>query len=118
MAIFDVFVFWKRTNKELVGIDEYGNQYFRVISRNKEKRWIKYCGLAEASKIPARWHLWMHYTVNEVPSAEGKGNHIPNLTGTGLEYYPKRSLKRLDFKTHQTDCNYQEWQPNSTNLER
>jgi NADH:ubiquinone oxidoreductase subunit len=70
-------------------------------------------GLDDASVVPAEWHGWLHYTVDEVPckasssekaSSEGgvdeekmesivKRNnwqieHTPNLTGTSGKYVP------------------------------
>ena len=47
-----------------IGADEFGNQYF---INNKNKRFVKYKGLAEPSKIPAEWHGWIHYNQDDPP---------------------------------------------------
>jgi NADH:ubiquinone oxidoreductase subunit len=56
-------------------------------------------GVDEATEIPAEWHGWLHYTVDEVLSAATKGEvpvkshdwqgtHERNLTGTPSKYVP------------------------------
>ena len=57
---------------ELVGTDAEGNRYFqdkRIIPGRRRKRWVMYNGVAEASRVPAEWHGWLHYTTNAVPPA-------------------------------------------------
>src|SRR5688572_32193887 len=59
---------------ELVGTDAEGNRYFqhkRVIAGRRRKRWVMYNGVAEASRVPADWHGWLHYTTNALPPAGG-----------------------------------------------
>ena len=57
-----------------VGTDEFGNVYYKTRKPNdyigkygKERRWVIYKGKSEASKIPASWHGWIHYTFDEIP---------------------------------------------------
>lgn len=79
-----------------VGNDEYGNKYFRSANKkNKnEKRWVIYNGVIEPSKIPARWHMWLHYTTNELPNLAHdqiyawQKKHTPNFTLTKHAYNP------------------------------
>ena len=49
--------------------------------------------IRKASKVPAEWHAWLHYTVDEVPPAgrpraPWQKSHVPNLTGTTHAYRP------------------------------
>lgn len=77
-----------------VGIDEFGNQYFQD---KNSKRFVLYNGIAEASKVPAEWHGWLHYTLQDAPlninahRYSWQKTHLPNLTGTKNSYSPKKS---------------------------
>lgn len=75
------------------GEDEQGNKYyyerffFGKPKDRKPRRWVIYKGIPEASKVPANWHSWIHYS-SEDPPADNKlkhswqKKHLPNLTGT------------------------------------
>ena len=58
----------------LVGKDEFGNRYYEqkkgVGPLGRPRRWVTYTDFAEASKVPAEWHGWLHYTVDEPPTAQ------------------------------------------------
>ena len=81
---------------ELVGKDSFGNCYYREKGPEnlKERRWVIYKGLPEASKIPAQWHGWVHHMMDKPPTLETlqrwpwEKNHLPNLTGTPYAYRP------------------------------
>ncbi len=82
---------------ELVGSDATGNRYYRdkrTKGHKRERRWVLYAGAAEASKVPAEWHGWLHRTVVEPPTGQVQSRrpwqkpHQPNLTGTDLAYRP------------------------------
>ena len=84
---------------ELVGTDAFGNRYYRDktgrrrFDGRREKRWVIYNGTAEASKVPAEWHGWLHHSASEPPSLATKPRawqreHVPNLTGTAEAYRP------------------------------
>lgn len=99
-----------KLSSKKVGFDEFGNEYFK----NKAgKRFVVYKGMAEASKIPAEWHGWMHYSTNIAPvninthKFSWQKIHIPNLTGTVNAYNPKNS------QTKNTSSEYEPWKPNS-----
>jgi NADH:ubiquinone oxidoreductase subunit len=94
---------------ELVGIDAYGNRYYRErgaapLQRgggrfSREKSWVIYNGEPEGSKVPPEWHAWLHHTVNEVPRADRprypwEKPHQPNMTGRPNAYYPLGSILR------------------------
>ncbi|HXF90593.1 MAG TPA: NADH-ubiquinone oxidoreductase subunit NDUFA12 family protein [Candidatus Nitrosotenuis sp.] len=100
---------------QLVGEDEFGNRYFQDRKPNRQgkiRRWVIYKGRPEASKVPADWHGWLHYTVNETPKPREKyaweKPHIPNLTGTPAAYKPTWDKKSK--KSHQPK-DYEPWSP-------
>ena len=111
---------------ELVGSDAYGNRYYRDKSRaalrrgggrfSREKRWVIYKGVAEASKVPAQWHAWLHHTV-DAPPRPGEGphypwqkEHLPNLSGTPLAYRPPGSVLRGGQRAPAAG-DYEPWRP-------
>ena len=78
---------------EKVGKDSYGNVYYKTRSFwKKERRWVIYKGLIEASKVPAEWFGWLHFTNNAPLNPKTYPwikEHIPNLSGTKSAYiYP------------------------------
>lgn len=94
-----------------VGRDEFGNSYYE--NRDK-KRFVVYKGIAEPSKIPAKWHGWIHYTndispVNvNIKEYSWQKIHLPNLTGTKYAFNPKNSLSSTVSKVRKP---YEEWKP-------
>ncbi|WP_395878187.1 NADH-ubiquinone oxidoreductase subunit NDUFA12 family protein [Ehrlichia muris] len=80
-----------KRNKKLIGKDILGNSYYITIANGIEKRWVIYNGKADPTKIPALWHMWLHYTDNQVPKSP-KNLHFPNLTGTRYAYHPNKIL--------------------------
>lgn len=99
-----------RLTSKFVGSDEFGNRYFQ--SKN-DKRFVIYNGIAEASKIPAEWHGWIHHSYNDIPSNLKRYSwqkiHMPNLTGTMNAYSPKNS------SSSKTRAIYSSWNPNPDN---
>lgn len=100
---------------ELIGEDEFGNRYYqdkKASGTGHKRRWVIYNGVAEASKISADWHGWMHYTAEHPPEVQKKyfweKQHQPNLTGTTAAYFPKGSIKNT---THPENLPYQPWRP-------
>lgn len=95
----------------LVGHDQFGNKYY--TDRKNKRRWVLYKGIDEASKVPAEWHGWLHYT-HERPLVSNElswqKHHLPNLTGTKYRYLPAahnlRGAERKPVPLH-----YQPWQP-------
>src|SRR4051812_13814283 len=50
-----------------VGVDQFGNTYYEARDARDsygthKRRWVIYRGYADASKVPAEWHGWLHYT--------------------------------------------------------
>jgi NADH:ubiquinone oxidoreductase subunit len=113
---------------ELVGTDQFGNRYYRERGQralvrgggrqSRQKRWVMYNGVAEASKVPAMWHAWLHHTIDTVPTDAGKKryawekDHLPNLTGTPLAYRPAGSVLRGGHRAPAAG-DYEPWQPPS-----
>ena len=104
---------------ELVGEDDFGNRYFTEKKSDKDtkkKRWVIYKGLAEPSKVPAKWFGWLHYISDNIPpktdrvSYAWEKSHLPNLTGTKNAYAPDGSLRRAG-KHAKSAADYEAWSP-------
>lgn len=104
---------------QTVGKDQFSNCYYqtkRKDSSGKFKRLVIYNGIADGSKIPALWHAWLHYTIDEIPQNQVHYNwektHVPNLTGTEYAYFPSGCGKSLsDGIRDKTTGSYQAWKP-------
>lgn len=106
-------------NGVLVGEDAFGNRYFtekRQPKQGRQKRWVIYKGIAEPSKVPAKWFGWLHYTTDKIPAEKNNGHyeweksHLPNLTGTKNAYAPSGSL-RGDGVRDKSTSDYVAWVP-------
>ncbi len=81
-----------------VGEDDQGNVYYH--NKDDSKRWVIFNGEAEASRIGADWHGWLHRTFDEIPSQKPLPHkswekpHVENLTGTALAYAPAGSIRK------------------------
>ena len=102
---------------KLVGTDQQGNRYYverRPVAKRKARRWVLYKGPAEASRVPAEWHSWLHYTVDEPlqPSPEKYWikPHLANLTGSNHAYLPQGHDARGGQRQRATG-DYEAWQP-------
>ncbi len=80
----------------LVGKDAFGNAYYedrrRVAHARRQRRWVIYAGVDDASAVPAEWFGWLHHTSDSpLPETVRKQWQKPfeaNLTGTGGSYRP------------------------------
>ena len=101
-----------------IGEDEFGNVYYEggKSSYGLPKRWVKYAGYAEASKIPPGWHGWMHHRTNVPPTQEDykprewEKPHLPNMTGTPAAYRPPGSIAVAGERPRVTG-DYDAWTP-------
>jgi NADH:ubiquinone oxidoreductase subunit len=101
----------------LVGTDAFGNRYFESRGRRKDghpRRWVRYRGQAEGSKVPAEWHAWLHYTA-DAPLTDSKRwpwqkAHLPNLSGTLHAYRPPGHLLQGGQRDKATG-DYEPWFP-------
>ncbi|VBB69675.1 NADH:ubiquinone oxidoreductase 17.2 kD subunit [invertebrate metagenome] len=102
---------------KLVGVDSYGNRYYRNAVRSthsRERRWVLYNGMPEASKVPPEWHVWLHHTVDvplpKVDTRPWQKEHMPNLTGTPNRYLPPGHEERGGKRDRATG-DYEAWRP-------
>lgn len=95
-----------------VGEDDQGNVYY--TNRDGKRRWVIYNGEAEASRVPADWHGWLHHSWDEPPTKAPLKHkvweqpHQENLTGTVGAYAPAGSIRRA-APVQRRD--YEAWQP-------
>ena len=99
-----------------VGQDEFGNKYYEQKKSDvqKSKRMVRYNGLPEASKIPGKYHGWLHHYSEKFPSDNEKKHewqkkHLPNLTGTKYAYSPKNVSE--NFARNKENDEYKPWTP-------
>ena len=116
-------LWWTWRYGEPVGEDEFGNRYFRSKggaidpALGRERRWVIYNGLVEASRVPPSWHGWLHHTVPTPPTQEGyqprewQRPHQPNLTGTPQALRPAGSTLSKGMRPPATG-DYKPWTPN------
>ena len=111
-ATLNTMVFTRR-NGTKVGEDDQGNTFYR--NADDSKRWVIFNGEAEASRIGADWHGWLHRTFDEVPSEKPlkrknwEQPHQENLTGTLLAYAPAGSIRGAGEPKDRRD--YEAWAP-------
>ncbi len=98
-----------------VGEDDQGNIYYR--EKNGRRRWVIYKnGPMDASRVPADWHGWLHYTMDDIPSEkplptkDWEKEHVPNLTGTAAAYAPTGAA-RAGGERAATASDYEAWSP-------
>lgn len=110
-------LFTRRTGRE-VGRDAQGNVYYasKPGTKGPERRWVIYNGSPEASRVPPEWYLWMHKTVDALPTAlttiprDWEKPWVPNLTGTPQAHAPSGSLAVTGKRARATG-DYEAWSP-------
>ncbi len=108
MAFSDRVKFFFRRKKTLVGKDEYGNTYYEMNDKKIKKRWVIYNGIAEPTKIPPNWHLWLHYTDNSVPKERDNFiRYMPNF----IDIQDTYSSNCFLLNQHNS-ITYKSWNPN------
>lgn len=99
-----------RTGAE-VGRDDQGNVYY---GSKAGRRWVIYNGPPEASRIPPEWYLWLHKTVDALPSEVTprvwEKPWVPNLTGTPAAHAPSGALSVTGKRARATG-DYEAWTP-------
>jgi NADH:ubiquinone oxidoreductase subunit len=114
-------LFTIRKNGVYVGEDSLGNRYYEARDTKnsydgRKRRWVTYRGYAEATKVPAEWHGWLHHTFEEPPTVaplkvqSWEKPHLPNLTGTPYAYRPAGSILKTGEHAPTTG-DYQAWTP-------
>ena len=111
-----LFTWW---NGKLVGKDEFGNLYYedrRAKAGTRPRRWVIYDGEVEASKVPPRWHAWLHYVAEALPSEAEYDKrpweqaHQPNPTGSEHAYRPPGHELEGGQRARGTG-DYEPWRP-------
>lgn len=106
-------------NGRQVGIDEFGNRYYRGTSKplhGRERRWVVYSGAPEASRVPPEWHAWLHHTTAEPLTEQAsqahpwQKDHLANPTGTAAAYRPAGHDYKGGARAHATG-DYDAWTP-------
>lgn len=108
------------TGAKKVGTDSTGNRYFCAKARpgyKHDRRWVIYKGAAEATKVPAEWHGWLHHQSDDIPDSRTPSfrrpwqkPHFPNLTGTTAAYRPPGHILSGGHRDAATG-DYQSWTP-------
>ena len=100
-----------------IGQDVFGNKYYMSKTKaKKQRRWVIYNGYADSSKVPAKWHTWLHGVVDEIPSEQERSDkkwmkiQLPNLTGSDSASRPSGSLSKKIVNDEQKG-NYESWSP-------
>lgn len=108
---------WSSRNGEEVGRDAQGNIYYRKeAGRQRERRWVIYNGDNEASRVPPRWHGWLHFTHDDVPQGEEDlakpwiREHRANPTGSEQVYLRPGALPTGKARPR-TLGDYESWSP-------
>ncbi len=89
---------------KFVGKDHFGNKYYKNKS---DERWVIYSNNIEATKITSDWFMWMHHTIDKIPSDNEKKHiwqkdHIENKTGSEDRYKPVKIKKEDNLKKYET----------------
>ena len=109
-----------KLNGHLVGSDATGNAYYEESkprgANGRKRRWVAYSGAVEASRVPAEWHSWLHYTTDKALPEQGhrpwQKPHLPNLTGTADSYRPAGHDYQGGQRARATG-DYEAWTPGS-----
>jgi NADH:ubiquinone oxidoreductase subunit len=114
-------------NGEHVGTDAQGNEYYRAKDRTgpdgREKRWVIYNGVNDASRVPPEWHGWLHGSYDELPESHlpppkiWETDYTPNATGTVAAYRPAGALERGGQRARAAG-DYEAWSPEGDDLVR
>ena len=108
-----------RFKTRLVGSDDFGNRYYeerRARPGKPPRRYVRYNGMVEASKVPADWHGWLHHTEDSPPPTGGYArhdwqlDHQPNTTGTTLAHRPAGHMLKGGKRAPATG-DYEPWSP-------
>ena len=105
---------------EHVGTDGQGNKYYRSKAKEdqRERRWVIYDGVNDASRVPAEWHGWLHGSYDDLPESHlapakiWEVDYTPNATGTQAAYRPAGALERGGRRAAATG-DYEAWTPDA-----
>ncbi len=121
-ALSPVHIWWVTltSGAKRIGQDPSGNTYYEARARagyKRTRRWVIYKGEADASRIPAEWHGWIHHQTDTVPADNQPSfrrtwqkPHRQNLTGTAGAYLPPGHLLEGGKRDAATG-DYEAWTP-------
>jgi NADH:ubiquinone oxidoreductase subunit len=103
-----------------VGTDATGNGYYegKPLPDGRRRRFVRYKGANDASRVPPEWHGWLHHQYDDVPDASlppprrWEKEPKANLTGTGAAYRPAGALE-ADGKRAAATGDYEAWSPDA-----
>ena len=118
-SFYTVLRTWLRG--ELVGVDDYGNRYYRERGRRasgwrRERRWVLFSRDADPTRVPTGWIGWLHGRIAKPPSEQPlpaprwAKERLPNLTGTPAAYLPPGAIERGGQRAPATG-DYEAWRP-------
>lgn len=108
-------------NGQKAGTDSFGNVYYRGKPRRnqkRERRWVIYQGVADASRVPPEWHGWLHHQTDTVPQEtnplrrDWQKPARPNMTGTDQAYKPPGHPDNIGMREQATG-DYHPWTPSN-----
>lgn len=108
-----------RRRGKFVGTDHMGNRYYEDKAPNwpRKRRWVVYAGVPEASRVPPKWHAWLHYMEDEPPGVDAgkpvyrwEKEHKPNETGTEAAYLPAGHTL-MGSRRDRASGDYEAWTP-------
>jgi NADH:ubiquinone oxidoreductase subunit len=103
-----------------VGSDATGNVYFtgKPLPDGRERRFVRYAGANDSSRVPPEWHGWLHHQYDGIPDAtlpparRWEKEAKANMTGTSGAYSPAGSLERGGKRAAATG-DYEAWVPDA-----
>ncbi|MCB9963589.1 MAG: NADH:ubiquinone oxidoreductase subunit NDUFA12 [Rhodospirillales bacterium] len=111
------------SGSQKVGQDPFGNVYYKAKPRpgyKRERRWVLYKGVPEASAVPPEWHGWLHHQTDVFPHPDTPSfrrpwqkPHRPNMTGTTQAYRPPGHLLQGGHRASATG-DYEAWSPDAS----
>lgn len=104
--------------KARVGEDSLGNVYFEGgrDTAGRPRRWVRYAGANDASRVPPEWFSWLHHQIDAAPhdalppARPWQKPAVPNLTGTTAAYRPSGALEAGGRRAAATG-DYEGWVP-------
>ena len=114
MSLKIIFTWWNKQTfgtflktlffGKFVGSDDYGNKYYKS---KKDELWVVYADNIEATKITSDWFLWIHHTIDKIPSDKDtkfswQKKHLENQTGTINSFKPVKIRKNQIKKKYET----------------
>ena len=103
-----------------IGTDALGNIYLegKLLPDGRRRRYVRYVGSNDASRVPPEWHGWLHHQYDAVPDASlppprrWEKEAKANMTGTRAAYRPAGALEAGGVRAAATG-DYEAWSPDA-----